>query len=83
MLITYRWEISMRNKQEGEKAKVGVCGQLEVVVWLVVGPAHRDGPVGEEGHLPIWPSWRETSRLSWGPHSQYLQILKCLGAVGC
>ena len=46
MLIAYRWEISMRNKQEGEKAKVGVCGQLEVVVWLVVEPAHRDGPVG-------------------------------------
>ena len=37
---------------------MGFCGQLELVVCLVVEPAHRDGPVGEEGHLPLWPSWR-------------------------
>ena len=37
---------------------MGVCGQLEVVVRLVVEPARGDTPVGEEGHLPLWPSWR-------------------------
>ena len=65
MLIAYRWEISMRNKQEGEKANVGVCGQLEVVVWLVVEPAHRDGPVGEEATSLSGPPGGP--RLSWVP----------------